>query len=615
MKFDPFVLPFTVGLTFMISVLLYQYFRWYLLLSAKEKTIVRTNLFTKRTFFGFREIFSESLFHKKIFAKNRLLGYMHMSLAFGWFLLIIVGHLETSAYFGKAFEAPYVPIFLRFFQNEATHQTAQFGYWFVMDTILLFILSGVFLAWYKRKKAKKFGLGRATKHAIGDRIALTVLWFIFPLRLLAESITSILYGGGSYLTFGLGSLMEGTIANEHTFYFSWWAYSISLGLFFIFLPFSRYMHIPTEIGLIMLRNWGLKTEKNKMSCISQFELHSCSSCGICLDTCQLTTDLNSCYSQAPYLYKSVRNANLTDAKLNDCLMCGRCELSCVVGISNNNLRQSIRNKVSNKTESNLNYLNDIKLQPINKADVIYFAGCMSHLTPGIKRAMESIFKAASVNFSHLDQYESVCCGRPMMLAGMTKQALPLINKNKDLIAQSGAKILVTSCPICYKVFKEDYNLDIEVVHHTTYLQNLIDSGKLRLQKSEMKVVYHDPCELGRGSGIYEAPRQVIKRVASLKKTDYEKEQALCCGGSLANTILTSSERNILANAALKKMTNDKIHTVVTACPLCKKTFASAQKEIAIKDIAEIVEMNLIPMKVIRTKSKKVPSELLLNNNI
>jgi Fe-S oxidoreductase len=591
MRFNPFVLPFVFGLIFMFVVLIYRYTIWFFQLSSIQRNTIIENIFSISSLRGIREIFNESLLHKRIFAKNRLLGYMHMSLALGWFLLIVVGHFESAAYFHKSLVAPYIPVFIRYFQMGATHHTAQSGYWFLMDTLLLFVLSGVFLAWYKRRHAAKFGLKKATDHVWGDRLALSVLWFIFPLRLIAESITSILYGGGSYLTFGLGSLMEGTIANHYTFYISWWAYSMCLGLFFVALPFSRYMHIPTELGLIMLRHWGAEADKEKLDGVSQFELHSCSSCGICLDSCQMVSDLNSCYSQSPYLFKSVRNFNLTDKKLNDCLMCGRCVKSCVVGIDTTNIRQVVRNKTSLRIDSDLSYLKNIDMPITKKSDVVYFAGCMSHLTPGIKRAMSTIFEVAKVNYLQLDQYESICCGRPMMLAGMTGQAIPLIQKNKELIESSGAKILVTSCPICYKVFKENYGLKIEVLHHTQYLERLIDSGKLKLKKSGKNVVYHDPCELGRGSGIYSEPRNVLKKVTNLQNTGHELEGSLCCGGSLANTILTSDERKIL-----DQITTSGTQTVVTSCPLCKKTFANAQKDIEIKDIAEVVEMQLVDIK-------------------
>jgi Fe-S oxidoreductase len=611
MRFNPFVLPFITGLIFMFLVLIYRYTIWFFQLSPDQRNTIKENIFSISSLRGFREVFNESLLHKKIFAKNRLLGYMHMSLALGWFLLILVGHFETSAYFHKSLVAPYIPVFIRYFQTDATHHTAQIGYWFIMDTLLLFVLSGVFLAWYKRRHAAKFGLKKATDHVWGDRLALSVLWFIFPLRLMAESITSILYGGGSYLTFGLGSLMEGTLANQYTFYITWWGYSLCLGLFFIALPFSRYLHIPTEAGLIMLRHWGALAGKEKIDGVSQFELHSCSSCGICLDSCQMVSDLNSCYSQSPYLFKSVRNFNLTDEKLNDCLMCGRCIKTCVVGINTTNIRQVIRNKNSSKIDSNLSFLEKIDMPLVKKSDVIYFAGCMSHLTPGIKKAMTTIFETAGVYYAQLDQYESICCGRPMILAGMSEQAAPLINKNKELIEKSGAKMLVTSCPICFKVFKESYGLKIEVLHHTQYLDRIIDSGKLKLKKSPRNIVYHDPCELGRGSGVYNEPRNVLKKVANLQTSGHELEDSLCCGGSLANTILTSSEKSLLANSVLDQITTSGTQTVVTSCPLCKKTFASAQKAIEVKDIAEMVEMQLADKKPDSDRKKKLHEELVV----
>ena len=73
-----------------------------------------------------------------------------------------------------------------------------------------------------------------------------------------------------------------------------------------------------------------------------------------------------------------------------------------------------------------------------------------------------------------------------------------MEKNKAILKNSGAEILVTSCPICYKTFKEDYNLSIKVMHHTEYLQSLIRHNQLKIHPSEQKTVFHNPCELGRG---------------------------------------------------------------------------------------------------------------------
>lgn len=114
---------------------------------------------------------------------------------------------------------------------------------------------------------------RTTKHVPGDRIALSALWFVFPARLIAESTTCALYGGGGFLTGSLGGWMA---AHMSTFVLinlesvAWWFYSSCLGVFFVALPFSRYMHIFTEIPLIFLRHYKLRsTEKEGRSTTSR----------------------------------------------------------------------------------------------------------------------------------------------------------------------------------------------------------------------------------------------------------------------------------------------------------------------------------------------------------
>src|SRR5665647_1201940 len=98
MKFDLFVLPFTSGLLFLLGYLMVTYARWFKQMNRTDRSKVITGFFSFRLFGALREIFSESLLHRRIFLKNRLLGYMHMSLAFGWFLLIAVGNIESRIY-------------------------------------------------------------------------------------------------------------------------------------------------------------------------------------------------------------------------------------------------------------------------------------------------------------------------------------------------------------------------------------------------------------------------------------------------------------------------------------------------------------------------------------
>jgi Fe-S oxidoreductase len=592
MRFDPFVIPFTLGLIIMVGILAWKYTSWTRQLDLYQKLVVKKNVLSLKTLKGIREIILESLLHRSIFKKNLLLGYMHMSLAFGWFLLIIVGHFETKSYFGSGFRGPYTPIFLRYFQEATEYSSAERAYWFAMDAILLLVLSGVTLAWFKRLRSKTFGMKSTTRHPIGDRIALSFLWFIFPLRLVAESLTSAYYGGGSFLTGTIGNLLGDGLITQSVFISSWWSYSLCLGGFFIALPFSRYMHIPSEIGVILLRNWGVNASKEKHCGMNQFEIHSCSSCGICLDSCQLNATLKYKTHQSPYIFRSVRDQKVCSEDLFNCLMCGRCETSCVVGIETTTIRQAERNKINRQLPAEFEYLTNVKTKVASKADVLYFAGCMSHLTPGIKHSMEQIFAAAGVSYANLDENESVCCGRPMMLAGMRAQAEELIRKNKQTIKQSGARLIVTSCPICYKIFKEEYKLNIQVLHHTQFLEMLLSSGRIAVTKSELQVAYHDPCELGRGSGIYEEPRKIIRKLANLNERTNIRSEASCCGGSIANTMLSSREQKRLVSETINKLISPTTDAIITSCPLCKKTFNKAGSWYEIMDIAELLASQL-----------------------
>ncbi|MCK7461890.1 MAG: (Fe-S)-binding protein [Sphingobacterium sp.] len=92
--------------------------------------------------------------------------------------------------------------------------------------------------------------------------------------------------------------------------------------------------------------------------------------------------------------------------------------------------------------------------------------------------MEKLLQKAKVNYHFLDREGSVCCGRPLMLAGMFEKANDLILTNKKTIEASEAKTLVASCPICYKIFKDEYNLDIEVLHHSQYLLRLVNEAQV-----------------------------------------------------------------------------------------------------------------------------------------
>ncbi len=606
MNFDPFVIPFNIGLYFIVVYAVVRCVIWFRDLSKPDKLRLQRGFFGKAFGQSLKEIFLESLIHRKILKTNLRLGYMHMSLAFGWFLLILFGTIEADIFGESHLNPPHKAIFFKFFNPEHGKAGFEAAYGFFMDLILAFILSGLLLAVIKRFFSRVVGMKKTTRLRSLDKVALTSLWLIFPSRLLAESFTSGAYGSGSFLTGSLGNWLASFLPAQQLAYPFWWLYSLSLGTFFVLLPLTRYMHIPTELFLIFMRNSGIRTGDRNGS-FSEVEVYSCSSCGICIDACQLNFSAGITNIQSAYLMKAIRNDNDTNDIAHNCLMCRRCDAACPVGIELSPIRM-IRRRAA-EPENDIRNIwkgyfrsrqTELPARPepkpvysylpepeVEKTDVIYFAGCMSHLTPSIKEAMTNILDASGLKWTFMDKDGGVCCGRPLMLAGNDREARELINYNSRIIWKSGARTLVTSCPICYKVFRESYYLDVEVLHHSQFINNLIRDEMIKLNFLQKNIVYHTPCELGRGSGVYEEPKEVLRYVARLENTAYEDEKGLCCGGSLANMKIGYDKKHKIAVDAAALLTKSNPDILATACPLCKKTFASATST-RVSDIAEIV---------------------------
>ncbi|HLN21977.1 MAG TPA: (Fe-S)-binding protein [Bacteroidales bacterium] len=606
---DIFVLPFNIGLYFILMYVVARSIIWFRDLSRQDKLRLQRGFFGYAFVQSLKEIFMESLIHRKIIKSNFRLGYMHMSLAFGWFLLIFFGTIEADIFGSSHLNPPHKAIFFRFYNPEHGRSGIEAAYGFLMDLILAFILSGLFLAIIKRFYSRTVGMKKTTKLKPLDKIALTSLWLIFPSRLLAESFTSGTYGTGSFLTGNLGNWLASFLPAESLAYPFWWLYSLSLGTFLVLLPLTRYMHIPTELFLIFMRNSGIRTG-DKAGAFTEVQTYSCSSCGICIDACQLNFSLGIRNIQSAYLLKALRNDEDVSNIAANCLVCGRCDVKCPVGIEltpvrmiqrRDQLQESIniyggyfrKKKAIASVKEQVAVYNFLPAASEDKADVVFFAGCMTHLSPAIKNSMLKILKTSGLKYKFIDEDGGVCCGRPLMLAGKDREARELINYNSKAIAATGAGLLVTSCPICFKVFKESYYLDMEIMHHSQFIKMLIDEDLVRMRFSRKKVVYHSPCDLGRGSGVYDEPKEVLQHVSILEKTPYEDGNSLCCGGSLGNMKLNSSSKKKIASDAVALMTKTNPDILATACPLCKKTFAMAS-DIKVADIAELVADSLVP---------------------
>lgn len=592
--FAPFTIPFIVGCAFLFLAVAIKWTLWLVRMPRSNRRLIARNILSVATLKGVWEVVRESLLHVRIFRVNPVLGYMHASLAFGWFLLILVGWIETVVYLGAQWVPLQGHVFFKYFMpiNGIHHHLPLFEQ--LMDALLLVVLVGVALAWFKRLKSKALGMRRTTKHVLFDRIALSALWFIFPARLVAESLTAALHGGNGFLTGSIGSWLRDMLPTELlsvVYDPAWWVYSSLLCLFFVAMPFSRYMHIFTEIPLIFLRRWKLHPHLERSS-YDNFEVEACSRCGICIDPCQLQSELGINDVQSVYFLRDRRYNMLRLKVANNCLMCGRCEATCPVGINLNTLRLNSRAKRRNiPHEGRYRYLQNLD-RSSGVGRVGYFAGCMTSLTPATQRSMDEIFKAAREDVWYADKDGGVCCGRPLMLTGETDAARKMMNYNTELFRRHQITTLVTSCPICLRVFKEQYRLDgIEVLHHSEYIDRLIAEGRIAISSEDCNFTYHDPCELGRGCEIYDEPRRVISAVGHLVEPEHNRKNALCCGSSLANTVISDAQQRRIAESMTRELEATGCSEIVTSCPLCNKAIARASK-VQVVDLSEIVARNI-----------------------
>ena len=603
--FNTFVLPFMFGMLFVLGWCLIGAVRIIFQLTPDDrKKFFLSFLNPKIMLKNIRDWFCDCLFHVKLWKRNKLLGYMHSSIAFGWFMIILLGHIEVFLYTPQRMHQMWYPIFFRYFVAVTDSTMKGSFFFFLMDFFLLVVLSGIVLAIIKRARSRIFGMRRTTRASLTDLIGLYSLWAIFPLRLLAEGFTADI-SGGSFLTKSLNLVLHSFLSDQMNMLPTWWAYSIALCIFMCILPFSRYMHIPAEILLIPMRNAGIPVRHARKG-IARLQVYSCPSCGVCIDACPMGVVKANSKDATVYLNRQIkRNNERRIEEISDkCLLCGKCTAVCPVGVEGDRIRiaqRSIRPynlapDYSNIDENsailavnNFVSTNNNIVSIANNERVLYFAGCMTALTPGIRKSMESVLRKADVNYRMMDKDGGICCGRPMLMAGRKDPAKEMIRKNTNIIKSSGATTLLLSCPICLKVFKEEYELDgIEIIHHTEFMDRLIAEGRLHVESSEVRYAYHDPCELGRGCGVYEQPRRVVAAAGQLVEGAKTGKESICCGGSLGSLSLGFEQRKLMTENAINNLTAENPDAIVTACPLCKTTFGRYADR-PVVDIVEVID--------------------------
>jgi Fe-S oxidoreductase len=232
--------------------------------------------------------------------------------------------------------------------------------------------------------------------------------------------------------------------------------------------------------------------------------------------------------------------------------------------------------------------------------MIYFRGCVvREKLPQIANATERILKKAGIEHEILD--DENCCGSFLLRTGFHDDAIEVMEQTlKEL---EGRKILV-SCAGCYNTLKNDYKnllgVELDVIHTSQLFSQLIREGKLTLQKTPMKVTYHDPCHLGRHSGVYDEPREVLEAAAELVEMEDSRERSHCCGAGAGVKSVFPQTANKIAKKRIKDAENTGADTIATACSFCilnlkdtvKNSSENNENVLKVKDLSEILFMGL-----------------------
>ena len=312
-----------------------------------------------------------------------------------------------------------------------------------------------------------------------------------------------------------------------------------------------------------------------------------------------------------------------------CTTCGNCPQNCPRGVKQIEVGVSLRRVASNyevfpasvrsartARASLISEGNPLQFERSNRADwaaslpvkpfadgmeVLYFVGCYLSFDPRMKKvaaATADILNRAGVDFGILGTQEN-CCGESIRKTGSEDVFKSLAKENIKTFIDAGVKKILVSSPHCYHTFVNEYpefKVNFEVVHITQYLYELLQTGKLSLNKPlAKKVAYHDPCYLGRHNGIYDEPRETLKKIPGLElleMTDSRKD-SLCCGGGGGRIWMDTPKSERFSDLRLEQARSVGAEMLVTACPYCITNFEESRLnleygDIEVKDITEIV---------------------------
>ncbi|MCP4750545.1 MAG: (Fe-S)-binding protein [Proteobacteria bacterium] len=380
-------------------------------------------------------------------------------------------------------------------------------------------------------------------------------------------------------------------------------------------------------------------------------MEACTGCALCAESCPAVTaaedgQLSGIYrlhelkklqrSRAGFLRKIFGRKGPSPEELKTfgetvfrCTLCAKCQEICPVGIRLKDLWLSLRqdlvhskaypkkidmildniaeshNVFDEENEERADWVEDMRQAPDDgyikdKAEVVYFVGCVSSYFPMAQRipmAMAGVLESAGVDFTLLGE-EEWCCGFPLLGGGLREHVQDVIDHNLAVIRDKGASKVVFACPSCYQMWREHYPPEFELFHSTEFLLDLVKTGKVALKENELTVTYHDPCDLGRGAKVYQAPREVIRALPGVKLVELpdNRNKCQCCGGGGNLEMIDAGLSADIARKKIETVLSTGASAVVTACQQCVRTMNTYVRRnkvsLEVLDICQLVERSM-----------------------
>ncbi len=325
--------------------------------------------------------------------------------------------------------------------------------------------------------------------------------------------------------------------------------------------------------------------------VLEAELWGCRTCGACMQECPMYIE------HVPKIVDMRRHLVMTESKMGE---------DAQVFLKNMDDRMHPFAGASRDREE---WFEDLDVKVFgrgDRAEYLFWVGCAGSMVDRnieVSRSMVKVLDAANVDFGLLGA-EEVCTGDPARRVGGELTYQMCAKENIESFERYGIKKVITTCPHCFNTLKNeysDYGGELEVVHHSELIEELLHDGRLTPKKNLDSVTYHDPCYLGRHNEVYEAPRTVVESVSekgAFVELEKSRSKSHCCGSGGGYAWMDDNPEKRINQERFEQVQGCGAKTAALSCPFCMQMFADASSaldpegEVRVADIAELVAESL-----------------------